>query len=49
MRRLVPILAIALLAAVRFCHLDVLWVEEAYPLAAARYARRQGAVSRYLV
>ncbi|MGD0579271.1 MAG: hypothetical protein ABSC08_10125, partial [Bryobacteraceae bacterium] len=36
MRRLVPILAIALLAAVRFCHLDVLWVEEAYPLAAAR-------------
>ena len=36
MRRLVPILAIALLAAVRFCHLDVLWVEEAYPIAAAR-------------
>ncbi len=36
MRRLAPILAIALLAAVRFCHLDVLWVEEAYPLAAAR-------------
>lgn len=36
MRRLAPILAIALLAAVRFCHLDVLWVEEAYPLIGAR-------------
>jgi len=27
---------VALLAAVRFCHAGVLWVEEAYPLAAAR-------------
>lgn len=27
---------VALLAAVRFCHVDVLWVEEAYPMAAAR-------------
>ncbi len=27
---------VALLAAVRFCHIDVLWVEEAYPMAAAR-------------
>ena len=29
-------LTVMLLAAVRFCHVDVLWVEEAYPLAAAR-------------
>jgi len=29
-------LLVALLATVRFCHTGVLWVEEAYPLAAAR-------------
>lgn len=34
-KRLVAAL-VALLASVRFCHVDVLWVEEAYPLAAAR-------------
>jgi len=34
-KRLVAAL-VALLAAVRLCHVDVLWVEEAYPLAAAR-------------
>ena len=34
-KRLVAAL-VALLAAVRFCHVDVLWVEEAYPMAAAR-------------
>ena len=27
---------VACLAALRFCHVDVLWVEEAYPMAAAR-------------
>ena len=36
MPRSVTIAAVALLAAVRFCHIGVLWVEEAYPLAAAR-------------
>lgn len=34
-KRLVGAL-VAALAAVRFCHVDVLWVEEAYPMAAAR-------------
>ena len=34
-KRLVALL-VALLAAVRFCHIGVLWVEEAYPMAAAR-------------
>lgn len=34
-KRLVGAL-VAILAAVRFCHVDVLWVEEAYPMAAAR-------------
>ena len=29
-------LLVACLAAVRFCHVGVLWVEEAYPMAAAR-------------
>jgi hypothetical protein len=34
-KRLVGLL-VACLAAVRFCHVGVLWVEEAYPMAAAR-------------